>query len=155
MSSCDGISRVLTIVWGHKFLLCLMPYHLMPYLLSLMPYLLCLISYHLCLLCLIIFSYALTKREGALDGLPYCKHLHQRLLPAIHHFSETAGYRELVVVSPYIIVHTLRKKGEIRFVLVLTILPSSLVPWGSLNWLHGWRRENIFGEVCWDGFTRK
>ena len=41
------------------------------------------------------------------------KHLHQRLLPAIHQFSDPGG-KESVIVSPIITVHTLKKKGEIK-----------------------------------------
>ena len=36
-----------------------------------------------------------------------------------------------------ITVHTLRKKREIKTVLVLTRFPCSLVPWRSLHWLNG------------------
>ena len=58
-------------------------------------------------------------------------------------------------VSPAITVHTLRKKGEIKTVSVLTRLPSSQVTWCILNWLNGWDRENIFGVDCWNGCTHK
>ena len=27
---------------------------------------------------------------------------------------------------------------------------SVVLPWGSLNWLNGWVRENVFGADCWD-----
>ena len=58
-------------------------------------------------------------------------------------------------VSTAITVHTLRKKGEIKTVSVFTILPSSLIPWRSLNWQNFWGRENIFGVDCLDGCTQK
>ena len=54
--------------------------------------------------------------------------------------------KELVFVSPVISVHTLRKKREIKIVLVLSRLPSSLVPWRSLHWINGWSREKKFWE---------
>ena len=37
------------------------------------------------------------------------------------------GHKESVIVSPVIIDHSLRRKGEIKTVSVLTRLPSSLV----------------------------
>ena len=82
------------------------------------------------------------------------KHLHQRLLPAIYQFVWLSD-EESVNVSPVMTVHTLRKKGEIKTVPFLTRLPSSLVFWRTLNWLNGCDRENIFGEVCWDGYVQK
>ena len=57
--------------------------------------------------------------------------------------------------SHYFIVLILRKKGKNKTVLVFTRLPSSLVHHGSLNWLNGWYRENIFGVDCRDIYTQK
>ena len=51
-------------------------------------------------------------REGELDN---SKHLHQRLLPAMHQFFELSD-KESVVVSPVITVHISRKKREIQTV---------------------------------------
>ena len=56
----------------------------------------------------------------------YCKHFHQRRLPAIHQWS--LKDKESVIVNPDIIVHTLRKKGEIKTVSFLTRFHISLVP---------------------------
>ena len=36
--------------------------------------------------------------------------------------------KESVIVSPFITVHTLRKKGEVKTVSVLTQLPCAMVP---------------------------
>ena len=58
-------------------------------------------------------------------------------------------------ISHYFIVLILRKKGKNKTVLVLTRPPSSLVHHGSLNWLNGWDRENIFGVDCRDIYTQK
>ena len=66
-------------------------------------------------------------RAGGLDKLPF------RLQAST---SETTTCNALinlrdnesVTVCPFITVHTLRKKGEIQIVSVLTRLPSSLVP---------------------------
>ena len=62
---------------------------------------------------------------------------------------------ESVTVCPVVTVHTLRRKGEIETVSVLTRLPSSLVTGRRLNWLNGCSRENIFGIDCWDGCKQK
>ena len=43
-------------------------------------------------------------------------------------FFFSLGDKESVVVNPVITVHTLRKKGEIKTVTILTRLSSSLVP---------------------------
>ena len=62
---------------------------------------------------------------------------------------------ESVIVNSVITVHTLRKKGEVKTVSAITRLPSSLVPWRSLNWLNGWGRENISGIDCWNSCWQK
>ena len=67
----------------------------------------------------------------------------------------TLSNKESVILSPVIIVRTLRRKVEIKKVAALTRLPSLLVPWHSLNWLNGWGRETIFGEHYWDDCTLK
>ena len=55
-----------------------------------------------------------------------CKHLHQRLLSAIHQFS-TLDDKESVIVSFFFLVHTSKKKGMIETVLALTRISCSLV----------------------------
>ena len=45
--------------------------------------------------------------------------------------------KKSVIVRPVTTFHTLREKGEIKTVSVLTRLPSSLVPRRSLNWKNG------------------
>ena len=61
-----------------------------------------------------------------------CKHL---LLVAIQQFLNL-GDNESVIVSPVITIHTLRKKGEIKKMSVLTRLPSSLIALLILNWIN-------------------
>ena len=64
--------------------------------------------------------------------------------------------KESVIVSPAVIVHTLLKNKKIKSsVSVLAMLLSSLVPWGSLNWLNGWGRKKVFCVDCWNGCTQK
>ena len=60
-----------------------------------------------------------------------------------------------MIVSPVTTAHTLRRKGEIKTVPVITKVPSFQIPWRSLNWLNRWGGESIFGVDCWDGSTRK
>ena len=57
-------------------------------------------------------------KKGGLEGLPYLQYTTFLSL----------SDEESVIVSPVIAVHTLRKKGEIKKVSILTRLPSSLVP---------------------------
>ena len=57
-------------------------------------------------------------REGRLDGLPHLQY------PNFLSLSN----KESVIVSLAITVHTLKKKGEIKTVSVLTRLTNSLVP---------------------------
>ena len=61
--------------------------------------------------------------------------------------------KKSVIVSLAVTVQTLSDKEENKSVLVLTRLPSSLVPSCSLNWLNGCGRENIFGVDGWNGCT--
>ena len=70
-----------------------------------------------------------------------CRYLHQGLLPPTHDVISDKGS---VIVSLVI-----------KTVSILTRVPSSLIPWCSLNWLNGWGGENIFGVDCWDGSTQK
>ena len=56
-------------------------------------------------------------KEGGLDGLPHLQYTNFQKL----------SYKESVIVSTVITVHTLRKKREIKTVSVLTRLPISLV----------------------------
>ena len=66
-------------------------------------------------------------REVGLDGLLFLlQTAYQRLLPTIPNFLSLSD-KELVIVSPVISVHTLRKKGEIKTMPFLTKLHSSLV----------------------------
>ena len=57
-------------------------------------------------------------REGRLDGLPHLQYTNFLRL----------SNKESVIVSLVITVHTLKKKGEIKTVSVLTRLTNSLVP---------------------------
>ena len=57
-------------------------------------------------------------REGRLDGLPHLQYTNFLSL----------SNKESVIVSLVITVHTLKKKGEIKTVSVLTRLTNSLVP---------------------------
>ena len=57
-------------------------------------------------------------REGGLDGLLYLQYTNFLNLRD----------KELVIASPVITAHTLRKKREIKTVSFLTRLSSSLVP---------------------------
>ena len=56
-------------------------------------------------------------REGRLDGLPHLQYTNFLSL----------SNKESVIVSLVITVHTLKKKGEIKTVSVLTRLTNSLV----------------------------
>ena len=61
-----------------------------------------------------------------------CKHLHERLLPEMHQFSELDD-KESVILNPIITVYTLKKKENIKVVSVLTILSSFAFPRHRLN----------------------
>ena len=84
-------------------------------------------------------------REDGLDGLSHMQYTNFLSL----------SDNESVILSPVIIVHTLSKKREIKTVPVFTRIPSSLVPWCSLNELNGWGRQNISILDFWDGCTQK
>ena len=54
-----------------------------------------------------------------------CRYLHQGLLPPTHDVISGKGS---VIVSLVTAVHTLKTKGEIKTVSILTRVPSSLIP---------------------------
>ena len=85
-----------------------------------------------------------------------CNHLHQRSssfsLPVITNFINLRE-KESVVVSPVITVILWWKRERLKQ--CHSSRDSLVFPWGSLNWVNGWGRENAFGADCWDGCTQK
>ena len=59
--------------------------------------------------------------------------------------------KELLAASPASTVHTFRnmREREIKIVLILTWVSSSLAPWQILYWLDGWGGQKILVQTFW------